>query len=552
MTTVSRAGAPRTTAVVVTYGHADEIGDCLEALLAQEVCGGLEVVVVDNASSDGTCDVVRGFGDRVRLVALDRNTGYAEATNTAAALAGGELLLLLNPDCVVDPGCVQTLVDRLDSTPGVGAAAALLRYPDGRPQEFARRDLALRGVLWDLTELGRRYDKRRGDRGRKERRYTAEFTGTGPSEPLEVDCPAAACVLVWRAPCGPQVMSPELPLFYNDGDLYSRLRVKGYRVEVVPAATAAHAYSTSLQRVPAAGRRAEFVACMRVYARRWWPLRRRVLLWLLLALDATTAGLVSFRGRDRARARAHARGTLGGLGLPLGTAPWLARVPPWRDRPRLSAVVLREAWWSWLTAARRRSRRRRVVRRLRREAWLSRTTIDVRIDRTADVAADLHVELRRGRPAALRLGPRAVVQRGVVLRLWGGELVMGHGAQVRYGAVLTAKGRLELGPRVAVSRGVNLHADGDMVLEFGVGVAEGATVLDTEHRLGTVLPVFDLPVEQADVRIGAGAFIGANAVVTAGVSVGRRSVVGAGSVVTHDVPEGVLVAGSPARVVREI
>jgi N-acetylglucosaminyl-diphospho-decaprenol L-rhamnosyltransferase len=538
----------RVTALVVTYGHADEIGACLDALLEQDVAGGLEVVVVDNASTDGTAEVVAAYGDRVRLVAQPTNTGYAAANNTAAALAQGDLVLLVNPDCAVDPGCVQRLVDHLEETPGVGAVSALLRYPDGGPQAFCRRDLTPSSVLWDLTELGRRWDRRfRGDAGRRHRRYSELFDAGGPSGVVEVDCPAAACVLLWRALVRTEVMSSELPLFFNDGDLYDRLRSKAYVVHVLPTATAVHGYSTSLQRLVSARKRAEFVASMRVWARRWWPLRRRVLLWLLLLADAVTSVLLSFRGRNRSRVRQHAKGTLGGLGLPGGAAPWLTTFPSAPARLRRTAASCREGAWAWLTAARRRSRRRSVLRRFRREAFLNRTPLVLDVDRSVDLARDLRLDLRRGAPAVLRIGARAVVQAGVVLRIWGGELVIGDGASVRYGACLTAKGRLLLGRRVVISRGVNVHADGELLVEFAVGIAEGATVLDTTHQLHTLLPIFDLPVVHRPVRIGAGTFIGANAVVGAGVDIGRRAVVGAGSVVTRDVPDGVLVVGQPAR-----
>ena len=538
----------RVSAVVVTYNHGDEIGDCLEAVLAQDVEGGLEVMVVDNASTDDTLDVVRRYGDRgVRLLALDHNSGYAAATNAAANVTTSELLLLLNPDCIVDEGCVQRLVDHLDGTPGVGAAAAMLRYPDGRPQLFARKEPTSSVVFWDLTEVGRRLDRRlRKDRGRRDRRY-ADLFESSPAAPFSVDCPAAACVLLWRAPVGNTVMRADLPLFFNDADLYFRLGRKGYDVQVVPFATAVHGYGTSLQRLPDARKRAEFVVAMRVWARQWWPLRRRVVLTLLLLLDVVSAVPLAVRSRNRAVVRAHLTGTLGGLGLPGGSEPWLSSVPGLRGRFRLTRTSLREATWSTVHSLRRRSRRRRFLRRLRWAAFLSRTQVDVQIDPSAEIAPGVHLELKKGRRSTLRIGPRVIVQPGVVLRLWGGRLDLGTGVQLRHGACLTVKGSLHLSPRTTISRGVNVHCDGTMVMGFGASVAEGATIVDSRHVLGTTLPVFDLPVVQADVTIGAGAFIGANAVVNAGTSIGARAVVGACSVVTRDVPAGVAVVGSPAR-----
>lgn len=227
--------------------------------------------------------------------------------------------------------------------------------------------------------------------------------------------------------------------------------------------------------------------------------------------------------------------------------PWLSVVPGPRTRLKLALLAAREAGHAWWDASRRRTRRRVALRRIHRSARQTRGSIDVRIDRTADVAPDLVVEVRRGQTGVLRLGRRTLVQSGVVIRLWGGELVVGDGTQIRYGAVLTVKGRMELHERVTISRGTNVHADGTLVMEFGVGIAEGATIVDNSHRLGTLLPVFDLPVQQRDVRIGAGTFVGANAVVTSGVQVGRRAVVGANSVVVRDVPDGAFVTGIPAK-----
>ena len=526
----------RVTAVVVTFGHAEEIAACVHALLKEDVTGGLEVVVVDNASTDGTAEVVEAISDpRVRLIRNATNTGYAAGCNTGAALAEGDFLLLVNPDCVVDAGCVPALVERLSSEPGVGAVSADLRYPDGTPQSFCRRDLTLGLVLWDLTWRGRAWDhKHRGDRGRRWRRY-AEQTENPPEGPWETDCPAAACVLLWRQLVRGGLMAPELPLFFNDGDLYKRLLARGYRVEVLPEATATHAYSTSLQRLPDARKRAEFVAALRLWARRWWPLRRRIGLTVLLLLDAVLS-----RGYWR-------RGTLGGLGLPGGAQPWLTTYPPLPKRVRLGIRTLREAGRLWRVDARRRRDRRYVMRQWRRAARRNGAHLVLDVARDAVIARDVVVELRRRQHVVLRIAERGEIQRAVVLRLWGGELAIGFAAQVRHGAVLTVKGRLELAPRVVISRGVSVHADGDLVMEFGVGVAEGATVVDSSHILGTHLPVFDLPTVQKDIRLGAGCFIGANAVVTAGVHVGRRAVVGAGSVVTRDVPDDGFVSGMAAK-----
>src|SRR5687767_14781040 len=120
--------------LIVTYNSSEEIADCLDAVLAQEVPGAaVEVVVVDSGSTDDTRDVVRRYADRVKRIDLPDNVGFAAGMNTAFEASGGELVALVNPDCVPDPGCLAALAETL-AAPGIGVAAALLRNPDGSPQ----------------------------------------------------------------------------------------------------------------------------------------------------------------------------------------------------------------------------------------------------------------------------------------------------------------------------------------------------------------------------------------------------------------------------------
>ncbi|MDQ3850831.1 MAG: glycosyltransferase, partial [Actinomycetota bacterium] len=147
---------PRVSILVVTYEHAGEIDACLDAALAQQDADlAVEVIVADNASSDGTRERVRARAPAVRLLAMGANRGFAAAMNAAFAASSGELVLILNPDCVMDPGCVAALRDRLAARPDVAVAAALLRNPDGSPQLFARRDVDLGVALWAFTATGR-------------------------------------------------------------------------------------------------------------------------------------------------------------------------------------------------------------------------------------------------------------------------------------------------------------------------------------------------------------------------------------------------------------
>ncbi len=314
---------PQISVLVVTYDHVDEIGACLEGVAAQGP--GVEVVVVDNASRDGTAAAVRARGG-VRLVEMSSNAGFAAGMNAAFAASGGSHVLILNPDCVMEPGCVAALREHLRSHPDVGLAAALLHDPGGAPQLFARRDLDLRGALWAFTTVGRRIDAQRGGPARARRRYEELWAGGPPSEPVAVFCPAAACVMGAREDMLPVPFDERFPLFFNDGDLCARLLRVGRRAEVVPAARAAHGYGTSVaraQRGDPARMRAEWVASLRRYAGRWWGRPARAALPVLLLADAAVAAALCVLGREDPR---EVRGTLGGLGLPGGPPPLLTPV----------------------------------------------------------------------------------------------------------------------------------------------------------------------------------------------------------------------------------
>jgi len=317
--------------LIVTYDHAGEIDACLDGALAQAAAGlHLEVLVADNASRDATVERVRARAtadERIRLIEMGTNTGFAAEVNAAFAATCGDHVLILNPDCVMDPGCAAALRERLHADPDVAITAALLRDPDGTPQLFARRDLRLAGALLGFTSVGRRIDARRGGRSLARRRYEDLWADGPPRGPVAVFCPAAACIMAARHDLQPAPLDERFALFFNDGDLCARLARDGRRAEIVPAATAVHGYGTSVaraQHADPARMRAEWVASMRRYAGRWWPRPARAALAALLLADAAVGAALCLARREDPR---EVRGTLGGFGLPGGPPPLLTPVP---------------------------------------------------------------------------------------------------------------------------------------------------------------------------------------------------------------------------------
>ena len=124
----------RVSVTIVTFNSGRFIKRCLESVLAQKYSN-KEIIVIDNASTDGTVDILEQFEDRCRIIYNDENIGFAAAQNQAIRLGTGEWVLTLNPDVLLLPNFIQALVrcraDRPQDRDRVRQAAG---YPgDVRP-----------------------------------------------------------------------------------------------------------------------------------------------------------------------------------------------------------------------------------------------------------------------------------------------------------------------------------------------------------------------------------------------------------------------------------
>ncbi len=213
-------------AVVVSFDSREDLPACLEALLASTPRP--RVVVVDNASSDGSAELVRGrFGDSVELLALGRNTGFAGGCNRGLEAAGeAEVVAFVNPDVTVEPGCLAEAAACLERHPRAGGVAPLLMRPDGGTVDSAGQCLH----PWTLEVVDRGY-------------------GTSPAPELLAERPVlAACgaLAVFRREALEAVRLPsgawdeELFCFWEDLELGWRLWNGGWEVWACPAAGAVH------------------------------------------------------------------------------------------------------------------------------------------------------------------------------------------------------------------------------------------------------------------------------------------------------------------------
>lgn len=218
---------PRVTVVVVNWNGREFLGDCLRAVGAAAAEVPLDVVLIDNGSTDGSQDFVRQQFPQVAFVQNERND-YTAANNLGVARAPGDFALLLNTDATLRPGCLRALVAALDADPKAGAAAPRILFPDGRvcSTGIEQRD--------DLYWIDR--DQGRPDPG----------GGDAAQEVLGVSgCCALFRVAAWRAVGG---QDEDFHMYYEDVELALRLRAAGWRSLYVPAAVCEHVGHGSIRK----------------------------------------------------------------------------------------------------------------------------------------------------------------------------------------------------------------------------------------------------------------------------------------------------------------
>jgi len=216
---------PDITYCVVNNDGRDYLAACLEAI-GQHHPSGLEseVLVLDNASTDGSAGMVRERFPEATVIALDAKQGKAANDSVLLERARGKYCLLLNEDSEIREGTVEALVGALEADPAVGAAGARLFDGDGAPYACAWRFPGVRTALVGAVFLHRR------------------FTVQSDTESTaEVDWVQSSAMLV-RRDAARQVgyLDPDFFVYYDECDFCLRLTEVGWKVVFVPSATAIH------------------------------------------------------------------------------------------------------------------------------------------------------------------------------------------------------------------------------------------------------------------------------------------------------------------------
>lgn len=227
--------------VIVNYNAGAWLPRCVQAVAAS--AGGVEIVVVDNASTDDSVECLCAalpMAAPVEVIRNTANTGYARACNQGASQTDAGTLVFLNPDCIVESDTLTTLRRALDGDDLAGLAGAMILDTDGSEQRAVRRRLPTAGrALSTLSGL-----ERFGIGGI----YPHDAF---PENPVEVEAVSGALLcLRRRAFDAVNGFDEDYFLHCEDLDLFARLQLAGWKVLLVPAARAMHGLGVSSASAP--------------------------------------------------------------------------------------------------------------------------------------------------------------------------------------------------------------------------------------------------------------------------------------------------------------
>jgi hypothetical protein len=229
--------------VICTYRSSGEVEAAVRSCLESGLRLG-QVTVVDNASGDGTAELVGESFPEVRLLRLDRNLGFAAANDLAARNLPGEALLLLNPDAVLVGNALAVMRAALVEDPRRGAISPRIDRPDGRLDAACRRSFPTPlSALWRLGGLSRLLPS-------SSRFGAYNLTHLPVDQATEIDSGSGACLLirrgVWDQLGG---FDQRFFMFGEDLDLCWRMRELGFTVWYEPGARVVHRKGTSSRQV---------------------------------------------------------------------------------------------------------------------------------------------------------------------------------------------------------------------------------------------------------------------------------------------------------------
>lgn len=261
--------APKVSVIVSNYNSSDLINAALESLFSNAGTVSFEVILIDDASTDGgfaLVDEKYKKDPRCVFIQCEAHIGFS-AMNIGLPRMRGTYLMTLDTDALLWPGALGALVSFMDARPEAGGATASLYYPDGSPQNYHRRLMTPRHAFF-TTVPGRFIDKYfLGLRNYKSYHYDDLDT----SRVFEIEQPPTASFIFRRALIGPYIVDPAFTQVFLDVDLCRRIYDQGYKIYLVPEAKATHIKSAAANKKPNLWRDRRYYSDQLTYFKKYYP-----------------------------------------------------------------------------------------------------------------------------------------------------------------------------------------------------------------------------------------------------------------------------------------
>ncbi len=267
---------------VISWNVKELLEGCLASVYRSLEQGSVdcEVLVVDNASSDGSVDMVSECFPQVLLIANEDNKGFAAANNQALEKTVGQHVLLLNPDTELRGDALQTLLGFMENTPSAAMAGPRLLYADGSFQHSAFRFPSLSQAFFDFFPLHHSLQESRWNGRYPRSSYLSR-------QPFPVDHPLGACMMVRRQAIERVGgMDEQFFMYCEEVDWAMRMRCAGWQIYCVPGAEVVHYSGQSTKQFRDEMYVALWRSRFRLYAKHYgqlynWAVRRivRMGLW---------------------------------------------------------------------------------------------------------------------------------------------------------------------------------------------------------------------------------------------------------------------------------
>ncbi|MFI7024734.1 glycosyltransferase family 2 protein [Micromonospora sp. NPDC049900] len=270
--------APPSVSILLTsWNTREQTRQCLESLAATVPPDlDYEVVAVDNASRDGSADLL-ARAPRVRLIRNARNVGFAAAVNQAYREARGDLILLLNSDVAFHPGALSTMVTFLRDRPEAAGVSPLYLNPDGTFQQHYVQQPSFAAALALVTALRR-------VPGFRQALHTFQMRGQDFDRPRRLA--SGSCMLLRRAALpAHHIFDERFPVYWNDAILARQLDRAGQQLWMTPDAVVTHVRGASCRLLGPAIRFRHLLGSMVGYLRLTQPGHRIALFRLIVLID---------------------------------------------------------------------------------------------------------------------------------------------------------------------------------------------------------------------------------------------------------------------------